>query len=235
MLHGHVKLGSGPGVTDDRHTVLVKAVLGGDADAYEQLLAAYEGKIYRCGLRMMGNAAAADILQDVALKMYRHLAQFEGRSRFATWVMMIAIDQCRMTLRNSRNQRSTESLDAPAEAEEGLIPSEVADWRPDPEQLYNKAELGFILTEALQQLSPNYREVFLLCDAEEFSMQEAAQILGVTLAAVKSRLHRARLQLRHVLAQHFACDAVKSGGALESRRVYAASRLWHRKQTTDCN
>ncbi len=192
-------------LTDDRDPILIKAALGGDAQAFEQLLAGYEGKIYRCGLRMMGNAdAAADILQDVALKMYRHLGQFEGKSRFASWVMAIAINQCRMTLRNTKNQRSTESLDAPIETEEGLIPHEVIDWRPDPEQLYTKAELSSILTEALQQLSPNYREVFLLCDAEEFTMEEAAQMLGLSVAAVKSRLHRARLRLREILGKSFA-------------------------------
>lgn len=196
---------SAGGVTDDRDPILIKAALGGDAQAFEQLLAAYEGKVYRCGLRMMGNAdAAADILQDVALKMYRHLGQFEGKSRFSSWVMAIAINQCRMTLRNTKGDRVTESLDEPVETEDGPITRDVPDWHPNPEQLYTKAELSSILNKALQQLTPQYREVFVLCEAEEHSMEEAAQILGLSLAAVKSRLHRARLKLRQILEKSFA-------------------------------
>jgi RNA polymerase sigma-70 factor (ECF subfamily) len=191
-------------LTDDHEGILIRAILRGDAEAFEELFAAHEGMIYRCGFRMMGNTdAAADILQEVALKIFRHLGQFEGKSRFAAWVKMIAINQCRMTLRNTENQHRMESLDAPAETEEGLIPREVADWRPDPEKLYTKSELSSILTEALQHLKPSYREVFVLCDAEEYSMKEAAQVLGLSVAAVKTRLHRARLILRETLERLF--------------------------------
>ncbi len=190
---------------DAQEAQLITAAKAGNRTAFEDLFTTYESRIYRCGLRMMGTSdAAADILQEVALRMYRYLGQFEGRSRFAAWVMAIAINQCRMTLRNTRKERWMESLDAPVESEDGLIPQEVADWHPDPEQLYTNAELGSILTEALQQLSPTYREVFLLCDAEEYSMKEAAQILGLSVAAVKTRLHRARLKLRQVLEKSFA-------------------------------
>jgi RNA polymerase sigma-70 factor (ECF subfamily) len=207
---GDTALESDAAPNDAEEAQLILAAKAGDHRAFEDLLATYESRIYRCGLRMMGTAdAAADILQEVALKMYRHLGQFEARARFATWLMTIAINQCRMTLRNSKKERRVESLDAPSESEDSTVYPEFPDWHPNPEQLYAKAEVETILNEALQQLTPSYREVFLLCDAEEFSMQEAAQILDVTLAAVKSRLHRARLQLRQILEQHFARDATQ--------------------------
>lgn len=192
-----------PSVQMDPHaqaaheTELLVAAKAGDHQAFEDLLRIYERPIHRCGLRMMRNHEDADdVLQEVAFKMYCHLTQYEGRARFASWVGSIAVNQCRMMIRNRKPEHNVESLDAPFETEEGPIPREVVDGQVNPEQLYSVTEIENALSKIIKSWKSSYQEVFLLCDVEEYSLQEVAQALGTTVAAVKSRLHRARLKLR---------------------------------------
>ncbi len=181
---------------------LVRRAQAGDLPAFESIVQLYERRIYRLLLHMLGDASdAEDVLQETFLKVYSKLHQFQLQSRLYTWIVRIAVNQALMKLRQRRGR--TVSLDEEIATEEGPLARELADWHPNPEQQYQSTELASILQRALESLSLPYRIVFQLRDVEELSTQETAEALGLSEAAVKSRLLRARLQLRDKLTRHF--------------------------------
>jgi len=145
---------------------------------------------------------AEDVLQETFLKAYEHLDQFQGAAKFYTWIVRIAVNQALMKLRRRRTDRSV-SLDEAIDTGEDTIVREVAAWDENPEQRFSRAEFGQILDEAIQGLEPPYRSVFVLRDIDELSTEETADALDLSIPAVKSRLLRARLQLREKLTRHF--------------------------------
>jgi len=192
-------------VREDEH-LLVNAARVGDAAAFEELVNRYEGKIFRLTRNITGNHEdAEDAMQDAFLKAYSHLSDFHGDSRFYTWLVRIAANEALMRLRKRRPNQF--SLDEPIEGDTDLFPRELDDWGPTPEQRYAQTEMQNILRELIDQLEPEYRIVFLLRDSEELSTQETAEVLGISVSAVKSRLLRARLKLREKLNRHFSQGA----------------------------
>src|ERR1700756_2986286 len=182
---------------------LVDAARHGDVSAFEQLIKRYDRNVFRIAQHITQNREdAEDVVQDAFIKAYQNLEQFQGNSKFYTWLVRIAVNEALMRLRKRRNDR-TVSLDEDVETEDGAIPREVADWSPNPEQLYGTSELGDILKKTIQGLSPRFRTVFVLRDVEGMSTEETAEMLGLSVPAVKSRLLRARLQLRERLAKYF--------------------------------
>src|SRR5947209_9953498 len=182
---------------------LVQAAKRGDVAAFEDLVRRYDRNVFRIAQHITQNREdAEDVVQDAFLKAYQNLEQFQGNSKFYTWLVRIAVNEALMRLRKRRNDR-TVSLDEDVETEDGAIPREVADWSPNPEQLYGTSELGDILKKTIQGLSPGFRTVFVLRDVEGLSTEETAEMLGLSVVAVKSRLLRARLQLRERLAKYF--------------------------------
>ena len=174
----------------------------GDNGAFEELVNRYEGKIFGLTMSITGNRAdAEDATQEAFLKSYSHLGSFQGDSRFYTWLVRIAANEALMRLRKRRP--SEFSLDAPVPGEEDLMPREVEEWRPNPEQQYAQTELEVLLDQVIDKLELEYRVVFLLRDVEELSTEETAAALGISIPAVKSRLLRARLKLRQKLDRHF--------------------------------
>jgi RNA polymerase sigma-70 factor (ECF subfamily) len=194
-----------PGVSaivKDDEAALVASAKGGDLRAFEELVNRYEGKIFRLARNITQNREdAEDVMQDAFLKSFEHLSDFQGDSRFYTWLVRIAVNEALMKLRKRRPNQV--SLDEPVESEEDMLPREIEDWGPTPEQRYGQTELNRILSNVIAQLEPAYRIVFLLRDVEELSTEETAQMLGLSLAAVKSRLLRARLKLRYKLSKFF--------------------------------
>jgi RNA polymerase sigma-70 factor, ECF subfamily len=182
---------------------LVHAAKGGDLEAFSQLVNRYDRNIFRIAQHITHNEEdAQDVVQDAFLKAYQNLEQFQENSKFYTWLVRIAVNEALMKLRKRRNDR-TVSLDEDVETEEGSMPREVADWSPNPEQLYGQSELGDILKKTVQGLPPGFRTVFVLRDVEGLSTEETAEMLGLSIPAVKSRLLRARLQLRERLNRYF--------------------------------
>jgi RNA polymerase sigma-70 factor (ECF subfamily) len=175
----------------------------GDVGAFSQLMKRYETKIFRLAQHITQNREdAEDVLQETFLKAYEHLDQFQGNSKFYTWVVRIAVNQALMKLRKRRSDRSV-SLDEGIDTGEDTVIREIAAWDENPEQRYSREELGAILDEAVESLSPPYRTVFVLRDIEELSTEETAEALDLSIPAVKSRLLRARLQLREKLTRFF--------------------------------
>jgi RNA polymerase sigma-70 factor, ECF subfamily len=189
-------------VVKDDEGVLVAAAKAGDVSAFETLVGRYERKIFRLTQNITQNREdAEDAMQEAFLKAYEHLDNFEGNSRFYTWLVRIAVNQALMKLRKRRPNQI--SLDEEIETGEDSMPREVEDWGPSPEQRYEQTELAGILSQVIGELDPSFRTVFQLRDIDEMSTEETAEALGLSVPAVKSRLLRARLKLRQKLNRYF--------------------------------
>lgn len=185
--------------------ILVEKARAGDFQAFESLVNRYEGKVYRLSMRMLRNPQdAEDALQETFLQVYRGLKNFAGRSSFSTWLFRLATNVCLMKIRH----RGTEPAQIlPWEEylpqhEDGQHPP-IQDWPDLPEEILLSKESREKMMEALEKLPPEYRAVFILRDLEGLSNSETAEAMGLSVAAVKSRLHRARLTLRGLLSEYF--------------------------------
>jgi RNA polymerase sigma-70 factor (ECF subfamily) len=182
---------------------LVARARDGDPAAFEELVQKYERKVFRLAKNITNNDEdAEDVLQDTFLKAYSHLDGFQGHSKFYTWLVRIAVNEALMKLRKRKSDR-TVSLDEGLDTGEETMVREIAVWEDDPEQRYSQEEIRTILNDAISALRPAFRTVFILRDIEELSTEETANLLDLSIPAVKSRLLRARLQLRERLTRFF--------------------------------
>jgi RNA polymerase sigma-70 factor (ECF subfamily) len=192
----------------DNEAQLVAAAKAGDISAFETLVNRYERKIFRLAQNItQSREDAEDAMQEAFLKSFEHLGDFQGNSRFYTWLVRIAVNQALMKLRKRRPNQV--SLDEQKDTGEDLIPREVEDWGPTPEERFEQTELRRILSTAIAELHPSFRVVFQLRDIDELSTEETAEALGLSVPAVKSRLLRARLKLRQKLDRHFRKEATQ--------------------------
>jgi RNA polymerase sigma-70 factor (ECF subfamily) len=182
----------------DDDLFLIERVLAGDRRAFEPLVRRYERRVFRVALAVLGNAEdAEEAMQDTFVKAFRHLDQFRRESRFTTWLTRIAINDA---LQKRQSRKDSISLDESRGMEDQFVPRRFESWRADPEKLYGRQELRQIVEGAIQALPGIYREAFVLRDVEEMSAEEAAEAVGITVGALKSRLLRARLMIRETLA-----------------------------------
>ncbi|MBZ5703354.1 MAG: sigma-70 family RNA polymerase sigma factor [Acidobacteriia bacterium] len=200
---------------DEDDFLLVERVLAGDRRAFEPLVRRHERRVFRVTLAVLGNIEdAEEAMQDTFVKAFRHLGQFRRESRFSTWLTRIAVNDAIQ----KRNTRKTFVPLAEVEsAEEQLTPKRHESWKSNPEQLYGKQEIHGIVEDAIRSLPEIYREAFVLRDIEELSAEEAAEVLGITVPALKSRLLRARFMMREMLAAKF-----EEPPALKTKIVHAA-------------
>jgi RNA polymerase sigma-70 factor (ECF subfamily) len=195
---------------------LVHASKSGDVAAFEELVKRYDHKLLRIAQHLMHNREdTEDVVQEAFLKAFQHLDQFRENSKFSTWLIRITLNQSLMKLRK-RRQTTEVSIDNNFQLEEDNLPIDVADWAPNPEELYRATELQEILSKTLQELGPGLRVVFVLRDIEGFSLEQTAEALGLSLAAVKARSWRARLQLRERLSKYFHKTEEFAGAELRS-------------------
>jgi RNA polymerase sigma-70 factor (ECF subfamily) len=184
-------------------TSLVAQARLGDTGAFTELAERYQRNIFRLAQNITQNREdAEDVLQETFLKAYQHLPGFEGHSKFYTWIVRIAVNEALMKLRK-RKWDKTVWLDEPVNVGEDSVAREIAVWEDNPEQRYSQEELRDILDKAVNGLAAPYRTVFALRDIEGLSTEETAQALELSIPAVKSRLLRARLQLRDKLTAFF--------------------------------
>ena len=189
-------------VVKEDEPALVAAAKAGDLTAFETLVGRYERKIFRLTQNITQNKEdAEDAMQEAFLKAFEHLGEFQGNSRFYTWLVRIAVNQALMKLRRRRPNHV--SIDEEVDTGEDMIPREIEDWGPSPEDRYEQTELGEILTNVIGELDSSFRIVFQLRDIEELSTEETAEALSLSVPAVKSRLLRARLKLRQKLNRYF--------------------------------
>ena len=190
-----------PAFTDE--SALVSGAKLGDNAAFTQLVNRYERKIFRLAKHITQNEEdAEDVLQETFLKAYEHVGEFQEQSKFYTWLVRIAVNEALMKLRKRKTGKIF-SLDETVDTGEEMVAREIAVWEDNPEQRYGQEELRAILQQAIDSLSPLFRTVFVLRDIDELSTEETASALGISVPAVKSRLLRARLQLRDKLTRFF--------------------------------
>lgn len=186
---------------------LVERAQQGDSEAFAKLVEHTQARLRRTVMfwcyrvRCCENAEYADdIVQDSLLKAYKHLGGFRSEANFSTWVTRIAINECLMMRRRRQKQDSiTGSLDAPMETEEGPVNSEVPSQCESPEEEYSRTEVADAVQRAIQSLREPYRTVLILRDLQGVPTKDAAQLLGVSVPTLKTRLLRARQQLRSLL------------------------------------
>jgi RNA polymerase sigma-70 factor (ECF subfamily) len=180
------------------------ALQAGDRAEFARFVEAYSGQVYRLALKMLQNTQdAEDILQETFIKAYNALPNFEGRSSLSTWLYRIATNEALMFLRKKRPVQV--SVDEPIENDEGdERPRQIIDWCCLPESELMSTEAQANLNRSVKQLPESLRAVFLLRDIEGLSTRETAEVLDISEAAVKTRLSRARFQLRELLSTYYS-------------------------------
>src|SRR6266567_3978722 len=183
---------------------LVHATQDGDVSAFEQLVERYDRKRFRIAEHITHNREdSQDAVQEALLKAFQHVGDFREHSQFSTWLIRITVNQALMKLRKRRTNKEV-SLDEDSQSDGDMLPRQVVDWAPTPEERYRTSELRNILIKALEGLRPALRTVFMLRDIEGLSIDQAAEVLDLSPTAVKARLWRARLQLRELLNEYFS-------------------------------
>jgi len=213
MATAEIQLGS--------EATLIARVRSGDHEAFYGLVRPHERGIYLAALSIVHNDAdAEEVIQETILKAFKAIGRFREEAKFSTWIFQIAINESRMKLRKDR-RHLYDSLDDPVKGEEqgDYIPRDFADWREIPSEALENARLREALAKALASLSPKYRQVLVLRDIEHLNIAETAKVIGISEAAVKTRLLRARLQMRDALAPGF-------DGAWKKGREYEKVRPW---------
>jgi RNA polymerase sigma-70 factor (ECF subfamily) len=182
-----------------REQTLVASVQRGQSDLFYELVKPYERRVYAAALAILRNEHdAEDAAQEAMLKAFANIRQFRAEARFSTWLIQITVNEALMRRRRERTV-PMERLDD-REEESEYAPRDFADWREIPSEALERKEVRQRLAEALAKLDLKYREVFMLRDMEHLNIQETAEALGITVASVKTRLLRARLMLRDLLA-----------------------------------
>jgi RNA polymerase sigma-70 factor (ECF subfamily) len=179
---------------------MIAAILAGNTELYHELIRPYELAVYRMALAYMKNEPdAEDVAQEAFLKAFRKLSAFRGESKFSTWLISITLNEARRRLRHQGTLRF-ESLDEPPGEDGHVSPAILRDWREIPSEALERSEVRELLHTAINHLSPIYRQVLLLRDVDQLSIEETATVLEISLASVKVRLHRARMMLQKELA-----------------------------------
>ena len=185
---------------------MIEGILAGGTHLYHALIRPYESTVYAIALSLLKDEAdAEDVAQEAFLQAFRKLSSFRGESRFSTWLISIVLNEARGRLRR-RSTREMDSLDATSEERGHVAPALLRDWREIPSETLERKELRSLLQQAIAALPLLYREVFILRDVQQRSIEETATILTLTPGTVKVRLHRARIMLQKQLSpqlQHF--------------------------------
>lgn len=178
---------------------MIASILGGNTHEFHDLIRPHERSVYIMALSLLQNDAdAEDAAQEAFLKAFRNLASFRGEAKFGTWLISITLNEARSRLRTRKNIK-IESLDETPDGQGNVSPALLRDWREIPSEALERKEVRLVLQQAINDLPAIYREVFLLRDVEELSVSESAESLGISIASVKVRLHRARMMLQKKL------------------------------------
>jgi RNA polymerase sigma-70 factor (ECF subfamily) len=180
---------------------LVVLAQNGDNDAFAELVERHRQTCRRLAMSILKNVEdAEDEVQNALWKAFEHIGQFQQDSKFSTWLSRIVVNQCLMRLRKQKRTRAV-SIDEPVLAEDNMK-LDLPDQKPSPEQALGQIELGAVLQTEIRRIPPLLREVILLRDVEQRPMEEISSLLGISVAAAKSRLLRARLELRSRMQKH---------------------------------
>ena len=206
---------------DTTESELIQRVCQGDKEAVYSLVKPCERGVFTAAMSILNNPAdAEEVAQEAVLKAFSALSRFRGESKFSTWLIQITINEARLKVRKDR-KHLYESVDEQKTDDQGdYFPKDYADWREIPSETLQRAELREALQRALNSLPTKYREVLILRDVQHLSIQETAQALGITEGSVKTRLLRARFQMRDALAPGI------DGSWYSGKQEYEKVRPW---------
>ena len=183
-----------------REQDLIRRVQAGEKQLFYELVKPYERRIYTAAFAILRNQAdAEDAAQEAMLKALLHIRQFRAEARFSTWLTQITVNEALMRRRKAHSE-IMEPIGERQEEDGTYTPRDFADWREIPSEVLERKEIRQKLASAVAGLAAKYREVFMLRDVQHLSIEETAEALGITQASVKTRLLRARLMLRDLLA-----------------------------------
>ena len=180
---------------------LIHAICQGDSQLFHDLVRPYERKMFVTAFSIVQNEAdAEEVLQDALLNAFKGLPRFRGEAKFSTWLARIVVNEARLRFR--RNSRvPIISLDAMLDSEDGEYhPAQIRSWEPLPLEVVENEEIRLEMKRAIEELPDSMRSVFLLRDVQGLNIKETSEALGISIAAVKIRLLRARLRLQRTLA-----------------------------------
>jgi RNA polymerase sigma-70 factor (ECF subfamily) len=184
------------GVQQEREAALIAAILAGEREKFHDLIRPYERQVYLTALSLVKNETEAeDVAQEAILRAYRKLASFRGDAKFSTWLIAITLNEARTRLREEK-RASFDSLDNHDSEEGDYTPAALTDWREVPLEALERQEIRALMQQAVAELPETFRQVVILRDMEELSVNETAEALGISISLVKVRLHRARLLLQ---------------------------------------
>ncbi|HEX3438400.1 MAG TPA: sigma-70 family RNA polymerase sigma factor [Pseudacidobacterium sp.] len=184
----------------EHEAALIAAILNGEREKFHDLIRPYERQIYLTALALLKNETEAeDVAQEAILRAYRRLASFRGEAKFGTWLTAITLNEARTRLREEK-RAALDFLDDKNSDEGNYTPAALTDWREVPLESLERQEVRAMIQHAIAELPDTFRQVVVLRDMEEMSVQETAEALGISIALVKVRLHRARLLLQKSLA-----------------------------------
>jgi RNA polymerase sigma-70 factor, ECF subfamily len=204
MAETNIVLNNPEQVRGAREQELILSVQRGQSELFYELVQPYEKRVYAAALAILRNEQdAEDVAQEAILKAFANIRQFRAEARFSTWVIQITVNEALMRRRRGRTV-IMEGIDdhrpGQGDSDSDYTPRDFADWREIPSEALERKEVRQRLAQALGTLDRKYREVFMLRDMEHLNIQETAEALGISVASVKTRLLRARLMLRDLLA-----------------------------------
>jgi RNA polymerase sigma-70 factor (ECF subfamily) len=180
---------------------IIQRVQNGEIEVFYELVRPYERGVFLAALSLVKNEAdAEEVAQEAILKAFKSLSHFRGEAKFSTWLIQIAINEAKMKLRKDRRHLYESLEEGPRNDDGEYMPKDYADWREIPSEALEQKELRVALIKALNSLPEKYRIVVVLRDVQQLSIAETSQVLGLSEANVKTRLSRARLQMRDALA-----------------------------------
>jgi RNA polymerase sigma-70 factor (ECF subfamily) len=199
---------------------LIRRIQNGEREVFYELVRPHERRVYAAVFAILRNPAdAEDAAQEAVLKAFAHMHQFRSESRFSTWLIQIAINEARMR-RRREHAEIMQPIGERQDEEGSYTPREFPDWREIPSESLERAEVRELLWEAVASLGDKYREIFVLRDVHHRSIEEVAETLGISRASVKTRLLRARLMLRDLLAPKM------SGGWFSRESFQKGNKPW---------
>jgi RNA polymerase sigma-70 factor (ECF subfamily) len=200
---------------------LIDQICQGQTELFQTLIKPYERAVFAVAYSVVNNGAdAEEIAQESFLNALKGLKNFRAEAKFSTWLIQIALNEARMRLRRRRTQAHQSLDEIVANEDSDYVPRDFADWREIPSEALARKELRQIIEKTLQSLRPIYREVLVLRDVQDLSTAETSQALGISEDSVKTRLRRARLQMREALAPGY------DGSWTSESKVYKSVRPW---------
>ncbi|MGE5329422.1 MAG: RNA polymerase sigma factor [Deltaproteobacteria bacterium] len=189
-------------MSEQSEQILIKRCKDGDLQAFEELISKYETKVFNITFRILGDyTQAEDVSQDIMVKVFRTIKGFKEQSSFYTWLYRITVNEC-MDMVKKRKRTLTYSIDSPLDTEDGEIKTEIQDSSESVEGTVERNELRRYLADAMNSLSPEHKTVIVLRDVQGFSYEEIAEIIKCPPGTVKSRINRARLELKNLLMKN---------------------------------